>query len=87
MSSIFIDEASLLLAYDRWNKPFGLNTPVAFWKFLKSDHSMQHYPIPGYYLSKPGAERLKLLLGPNHIAMIKLYKIQNQRPRRKRKCR
>jgi hypothetical protein len=60
-------------AYENWHKVFGNNGHWAFWEFVNGGEPYS----PNLYLVKPDEERrLKLLIGPYHVAIIKAYKIR-----------
>ena len=71
-----IHKTTLDEAYDRWNQHFGRNEVHMFWKFL----GVAPYGYarddrwPYVHLSTDAIRKLELLLGPNHIALIKAYR-------------
>jgi len=69
----------IIRAYERWCQSCGASEFRSFWKFLDTDPNNSigiFYGSRTEKLSEKGARRLEMLLGPNHAALIKAYKVQ-----------
>ena len=82
---IEVPEEDVHRAYGRWCQIYGEGSQVPFWKYLKADCFASSIAWRGVFRFREASyKKLGLLLGPNHYALIKLYKLQNQRKSKKR---